>query len=101
MTEDNIRTFVDNWTGTAEILNGDVDAERLSIGPGEYMESEIWLAGLQLVEILTNQYIAGDTVLVKYKTAADPDDIPGAALNDYTVPFYSLGYVMVRLEVAA
>jgi len=99
-TEDNIRDFTGNWTGTGAI-NGSGDAEVLCVEPGEYMESEVVITGIKTVELLQNEYAAGDTILLRYRHGATEVACLAAAWNDYTVPFLSLGYVQVRVEFAS
>jgi hypothetical protein len=96
--EDNIRDFAGNWTGTGTIENAG-DAERLALDAGEYMVSEVVNTGLFTVQLLYNNYAAGDEITLKYRHGATEGDCLAAAWNDYTVPFDSLGYVQARVEV--
>lgn len=94
--ETNIRTFADNWTGTGAIT-GAGDAERLELGETEYMESEIVNTGARYVELLQNNYAAGDLVILQYRHAAAQGDVAGASYSEYSTPFISLGYVQVKV----
>ena len=62
------------------------------------MESEVIVTGTITVELLQNNYAAGDTVLLRYRTGASEAACLAASWSNYTVPFGSLGYVQVRLE---
>ncbi len=97
VVETNIRTFAGNWTGTASIENA-ADAERLAFNAGEYMESEVVETGTSTVELLQNNYQAGDTVLLRYRDGATEAACLAASWTNYTVPFDSAGFVQVRLE---
>jgi hypothetical protein len=97
--EDNARTFNGNWTGTGAVENpGANDNERLALEPGEYMISEMVYTDAILCQLLQNEYAAGDTVLLQYRTGATAATCNGAEWTTYTVPFDSLGYVQVRVE---
>jgi len=97
VVEDNVQTFLNNWTGTGEI-GGAGDAETICMNAGEYMESEVVNTGAQTVELAQNVYAAGDTILLRYRHGATQVDCLAAGWNDYTIPFVSLGYVQVRIE---
>ena len=56
VVEDNIRDFLNNWSGDA-VIAGIGDNEQLVFDSGEYMESETWYAGAGRVRLLTNKYI--------------------------------------------
>ena len=62
------------------------------------MESEVVNPGDTLVELLQNEYAAGDTILLRYRHGISEAACLAAAWNNYTVPFASLGYVQVRIE---
>lgn len=96
--ETNIRTFSGNWTGTGSI-EGSGDSENLVLDTGQYMVSEVVETGIQNVELLQNNYASGDTVTLQYRHGATQVACEAADWNDYTVPFISLGYVQVRIEV--
>ncbi len=97
VVEDNVRTFASNWSGTGAIENSG-DTERLALEPGEYMESEVDETDIKTVELLQNNYAAGDTVLMRYRHGASEVDCLAASWINYTVPFVSLGFVQVRME---
>ena len=92
-----MRTFADHWTGTGTIENAG-DTERLALAAGEYMISEVVNTGTTTMELLQNNYAAGDTVTLQYRHGATEEGCWDAAWTDYTVPFVSLGYVQVRVE---
>jgi hypothetical protein len=98
VTEDNIRDFSGNWTGTGAILNAG-DAEQLELEAGEYMESEMVDTGAVTVQLLQNEYdVSGDDVTLRYRHGATPNACAAAAWNLYADPFESLGYVELRVE---
>lgn len=97
VVEANIRTFVDNWTGTGTIESSG-DTERIALDSGEYMEGEVVDTGLHTIELLQNHYAAGDNVLLRYRHGNSEANCLAASYNNYTVPFESLGFVQVRLE---
>jgi hypothetical protein len=92
-----VRDFAINWTGTGTIENSG-DAERLRLDAGEYMESEIVITGTVVVELLQNNYQAGDTVTLQYRHGADDTDCLAAAYQNYIAPFESLGYVQIKVS---
>jgi hypothetical protein len=96
-TEDNIRTFAGNWTGTGAI-SGTGNAEAVDLDSAEYMESEVVLTGAFSVTLLQNVYAAGDGASLFYRHGNSIAACQGASWNAYTVPFTSLGYVQVRIE---
>jgi hypothetical protein len=100
VTEDNIRTFAGNWTGTASIT-GSGDAEALEFETGQYKESEVVETGEKVTELSINTYTAGDTAPISYRHAASAGACLAAAWNDYTIPFSSLGFAQVRISAAA
>ena len=97
VTQQNTRTLGTNWTGTGT-TSGSGDAEILTIDTGEYMESEIVNTGATTWTIALNQYSAGDSVTIKYKTAATSAGIAGASWTAYSGAFESSGFVKIRLE---
>jgi hypothetical protein len=99
--ENNIVNFTDNWVGTGTIENTG-DAERVVLDPGEYMESNIIHTGTVSVELYQNLYdISGDDVILSYRHASTQEGVASAGWTAYTIKFMSLGYVQVRIEVAA
>lgn len=97
VTENNVRTFAQGWTGTGSIT-GSGDLEKICLAAGQYMESEITYTGTVSVTLLQNTYAAGDTILLKYRHGATQVDCLAASWNTYSVPFSSLGYVQLRTE---
>ncbi|MHC4498507.1 MAG: LamG-like jellyroll fold domain-containing protein [Planctomycetota bacterium] len=96
--EANIRNFSGNWTGTGQIFNpGVADIEYVRLQAGEYMISEIWDTGDQIVELLQNVYAVGDDVDLDYRHGATPAACVAAGWNNYVGKFVSLGYVQVRI----
>ena len=73
------------------------DTERLALEAGEYMTSEIVNTGAQTVQLLQNNYAAGDTVKIEYRTASTYSGIDPEAWVEYSVPFKSLGFVHIRV----
>lgn len=100
VTQTNTRTFNTNWTGTGAI-SGSGDSEKISLDSGEYMESEIVNTGSVTVTVATNNYTAGDTVTVSYRTAATEGGVSGASYSTYSAPFASSGYVQVKVSSSA
>jgi hypothetical protein len=96
--EDNVRTFLGNWTGTGEVVGTD-DEETVCLSAGEYMESEVVFTDENQVEILQNEYTPGDTVLIKYRDGATEENCLAASWSNYSTPFDCLGYLQVRIEV--
>lgn len=96
--EDNIRTFTGNWTGTGSIESSG-DLERLALSSGQYMESEVVETSQGEVELLQNEYSEGDSVILKYRQGTSEENCLAASWNTYSVPFSSLGYVQIRVEV--
>ena len=93
-----IRDFDGNWTGTGEIDNpGVADTERLALEATEYMISEIVHTGAIDVEVLYNEYAAGDAIDLDYRTGATPAACVAAGWNNYAGSFTSSGYVQVRV----
>lgn len=99
VVEDNVRTFLNNWTGTGDIERSH-DDEQLATSSGEYMESEIVETGAGLYEIDQNYYKAGDNVTLKYKHGATQAACDAAEFGAYSAPFDSLGFVQIRVESA-
>jgi hypothetical protein len=98
VTEDNIRDFTGNWTGTGTIW-GSGDAEYIHLNAGEYMESEVVNTGVKTVELSQNLYdVSGDDVTLKYRHGASVAACLAASYTTYSAAFLSLGYVQVRLE---
>lgn len=97
VTEDNIRDFAGNWTGTGTI-NSSGDAETICLSSGEYMESELVYTGEVTVTLLQNEYVAGDTIDLNYRHGATSAACLAASWNDYVAPFVCLGYVQIRIE---
>lgn len=97
MTEDNTRTFLNNWTGTATVINSG-DNEALEFNAGEYMESEVVETGAYSVSLFQNEYQTGDTVAIKYRHGSSKANCEAAAWAAYIAPFISDGYVQIRLE---
>lgn len=98
VTEDNIRNFFGNWTGTGEIVNAGVnDTEAIELEGGEYMISEVVYTGTIDVEITYNQYAAGDAINLDYRHGATSAACQAAAWNDYAGSFTSAGYVQVKV----
>jgi hypothetical protein len=96
-TQDNIRTFFGRWTGTATIQDSG-DTERIRFAPGQYMQSEIANPGSFRITLSLNVYRSGDSVTLKYRTAATIEGIESAEWIIYTGAFQSSGYVQLRLE---
>jgi len=98
VTETNVLTFADHWTGTGEI-SGAGDTEKICLNTTEYMISDVVYTGVRTVELDQNHYDpSGDTVKLSYRHGDTQVACEAAAWNDYTVPFVSLGYVQVRVE---
>lgn len=97
VTESNVLTFNNRWTGTGLIASSG-DGENLQLNAGEYMESNIVQTGAQTILLTINQYASGDTPTIKYRTASSPGVLTGTAYSTYSTPFSSSGYVQVRLE---
>ena len=98
VTEDNVRTFAGNWTGTGEV-DSSGDDESLALDDGEYMESEVVYTGSETCQILQNEYDAeGDTATLKYRTGATASACQAAEWSAYSAPFASSGYVQIRVE---
>jgi hypothetical protein len=97
VTQDNIRTFASNWTGTGAIENSG-DAERIVLSSGQYMESETVNTGADQVSIALNVYAAGDPTTIKYRTGATQSACESAGWNAYSAAFLSSGYVQIRIE---
>lgn len=97
VTETNTRTFASNWTGTGSIENSG-DSENLVLSDGEYMESEIIQTGSETITVTYNYYATGDSITVKYRTAATSAGITGESWSTYSTPFASSGYIQLRLE---
>jgi len=93
-----VRDFNGNWTGTGDIENpGVADTERLALGAGENMVSEVVDTGTVDVLIDYNVYAAGDNINLDYRHGATPAACQAAGWNDYVAPFTSLGYVQVKV----
>lgn len=98
VTQDNVRTFATNWTGTGHVESSG-DEERLGIHTGEYMESEVvQVTPYYVVTLSQNQYSSGDSATIKYRTGATIEACQAASWSTYSAPFQSLGYVQVRAE---
>ncbi|MHC4757469.1 MAG: hypothetical protein ACYTE8_02325 [Planctomycetota bacterium] len=96
--EDNIRTFADNTSGTAE-ATGSGDAEKLRFKTGQNRETEDINTGAIVVQILKDKYDTGfGSITVKYKTAATQAGLTGASWTAYSGGFTSLGWAKVRVE---
>jgi hypothetical protein len=98
VTEDNIREFFGNWTGTGTIT-GSGDNEQIELEVGQWMESEVVdTLGVDRLLVIQNKYQSGDTFTVKWRTAATKDGVLSATWNTYSVDFESLGYCQLRVE---
>jgi len=95
--ESNVRTFVNHWWGSGEIENSG-DSERVSLGAGDYMVSEVITFSPNIVELLQNEYAVGDAVVLKYRTGSTELACVSNSWTSYTVPFASLGYVQIWIE---
>jgi hypothetical protein len=62
------------------------------------MESEVVYTGPYTVQLLQNNYAAGDTIVLEYRHGATKIACEAAAWGAYVAPFTSLGYVQVRVE---
>jgi hypothetical protein len=63
------------------------------------MESPAWQLGSgPKARIRLNVYDSGDSVTIKYKTAATAGDLSGNPWTTYSGTFTSSGWVQVRLE---
>jgi hypothetical protein len=92
------RTFSGHWYGTGEI-DGAGDAERVGLGSGKYMVSEVIDTDVSFVTIEQNVYDEdGDDVTIKYRHGATEVACLNATWNAYVDTFSSLGYVQIRLE---
>ena len=98
VTEDNIRDFLGNWTGTGAI-SGSGDAEVIELEASENMISEVVNTGASVtVTLLQNEYDdSGDDVTLEYRHGSSVIACEEASWNSYTVPFESLGYVQIRI----
>ena len=65
---------------------------------GEYMISEVVGTGSIYIELLQNEYAAGDTVIMQYRHGPSIGDCESAAWNDYVGKFNSLGFAQIRIE---
>jgi hypothetical protein len=102
VVETNVRTFSGNWTGDGEILNGDLDAERLELNAGEYFDSEYVDTGIRYVELLQNYYDpSGNDVTMSYKTGDTTANCDLDTWHDYVSPFISAGIVRIRMSILA
>jgi hypothetical protein len=97
VTEANVRTFAGNWTGTGTIT-GSGDSEKVCLDPGEYMVSEVFQTGANIIVILQNEYSQGDYAVLKYRHGTTQSACEAASWNLYSGQFASLGYVQIRLE---
>lgn len=96
VVEPNVVPFTGHWTGTGSI-DGTGDSEELVLASGQVMTSDVNYTGAQMVELLTNHYQAGDTVLLEYRTGADAAAVSAASWTTYSLPFLSANYVQLRL----
>jgi len=98
VTQDNIRDFLWNWTGTGEV-SGSGDAEVICLNnPGEYMNSEVVHTGAYTVTLHQNYYNeTGDDVVLNCRHGATEAACLAASWVGYTGSFTSLGYVQVQL----
>jgi len=123
VVEDNVRDFLNNWSGDAVIL-GTGDDEKLQFDSGEYEESETWYIGAGRVRLIINKYGVGtgfkdavdtgfkDAVdtgfmdapytygvpTVKYKQGSSQANCEADTWHAYTIPFVCGGWVKIRLE---
>jgi hypothetical protein len=97
VTETNKRAFRFHWSGTGTI-DGTGDAEKVTLLSGQYMESEICDTGIKSVILKQNFYIAGDTILLRYRHGTTPANCTIASWNTYSSSFVSLGYVQIRID---
>ena len=97
VTQDNIRTFAANWTGTGTI-SGSGDSESAVLDDAEYLESEVVDSGVGTRTIALNNYNSGDTCVIKYRTGASVSACQAASWSTYSGSFESTGYVQVRIE---
>lgn len=95
VTQDNVLNL-STWTGTGTV-SGTGDAEKLSLWPGQYMESPaVQISGT--VTLDQNAYGSGSDVTLKYRTAATEGGLAGESWSTYSAPITSSGYIQVRLE---
>jgi len=97
VTETNIRKFSFNWSGTG-MISGSGDSEKIILSSGQYMESEVCDTGSRLILLKQNFYVAGDTILLRYRQGNSPANCLAASWNNYVSAFASSGYVQIRVE---
>jgi hypothetical protein len=102
VSQANALTFAGNWTGTGSIV-GSGDGEGLVIGPGQYMEMVDVINVVGEVSVIENFYAVGygDQGSLKYKQGATSALCLADSWHDYSGPFTSGGYVLLRLERSA
>lgn len=98
MLEDNILDYAGNWAGTGTIA-GAGDAEQITLdAAGEFMVSGVVDTGLHTIELLQNEYAAGNDVTLQYRHGATEAACEAAGWNVYLNTFDSAGFVQTRLD---
>jgi len=98
VVQDNVRTFVSNWTGTAYVT-GTGDSEKMEISSGELMVSEVVNTGTGFVSLSQNVYdTSGDDAIMEYRHGATEGDCTSDTWKTYTGTFTSLGYAQIKLS---
>lgn len=99
-TQTNTRTFNGNWTGNGTI-SGSGDAEKLTLGNNQTMESEVVDTGNYIVKLQANVYGNGNNVTIQYRTDANETNIANANYANYSAPFNSSGFTQIKLSTVA
>jgi hypothetical protein len=101
VTEDNVRDFSGNWTGTGTINNpAGGDAESLSLDEGEYEDSEAFNIGPGTAVIELGNYVpsSGPTPDIYYKTGVDQAACLADSWHLYGSNFTCTNWGQVRLQ---
>ena len=69
----------------------------MALSVTQYMESEIVYTDVNTVTLLENEYQAGDSFTIEYRHASTEGAVSGESYIAYTAPFFSDGYVQVKV----
>lgn len=86
------------WGGTGDV-SGSGDAEILTLGIGQYMESPAWNIGAGTVRLRKNVYDTGKgTPIIEYKQGSTESNCNTDSWHTYSTPFTCEGWIKVAVS---
>jgi len=98
--EEYTKPFANYWTGDGGISGaGGTDGEKILLGTGDSMESNVWYLGAGAARITLDKYGSGEGIVdIKYKTGITVAACEADTWHDYVSGFICLNYVKVQLN---